>query len=174
MAMSMRSDIEVTTMRVTSLIWQKSAERLILIVVGGLGARMACSVLWPTTFPSADRFDMQSETQPLPMLIVAVGVIGLAVYLWWTTIRLELRLDRTGVFQTNGLRRTHTKWSDIASYTIETIGSHRDNADEPVLHGADGRVVLRPLWAPIVHDSVISDQRARFWKYVRRVIDNRN
>lgn len=153
---------------------QKAAGAVLFIALAMFGSRMACSVLWPSAFPSADDFAHATISHRGTMLAAALSVIALGVYFGWTSIRFELRLDQAGVHQFDGFRRHFVGWSAVSSYTMERTGSFYDGAVEPILRGADGQPVLRPLRPPVVHGSATREARALFWQRVTEHIDKRN
>lgn len=134
---------------------------------------LAVNVLWPNNLHIPDANAEGSSISRMLWLAVYISIGAYAFYLWRATMSLCIRADEDGIHQTNGWQKQFVRWHEIALYTMENVGSYRDCLMEPVLRGADRRIVLRPMISAIIHDSAIKTARAEFWLHVTRRIDAR-
>lgn len=161
-------------MEIRSDRWQSVVAVCIFGVMLFFSAWFTLSVIFPTTFQSADHFELMSWSTRWIYLVLSVipGMVGLYVY--GSTVNYRLYFDERGIGQSDSFRTVFVMWGDIISYRIERTGPFHNNLYEPIIIGRDSAVVLRPSLPAVMISNGGRRERAVFWKRVIDAIEQNN
>lgn len=153
---------------IRSALWQKVFVSIIALICIGVGIACWISPFYPL-------FQVGSSNA-LKALFTGLFLILSAAWSWWRVMTYSIRADDEGIRQICGFFRNSVRWSDVASYCLESqknvlTGKRFDL--KPMMFDRTGNKKFDTFSPVFICSSKIIAQRFELWQFVEKKLQGK-